>query len=106
MRSENASGRNPGLSLKMRQRLLLALLLMAFLPAIVIGAIAYSNARQTIEGRLFAELNSVADLKSEEIENWIELVRSDARLIADNFLNEEHITVILDDDSDPELRNA
>ncbi len=84
---------------KMRQRLLLALLIMAFLPALSIGVLAYQNARSTIEVRLYDEMNSVADLKQNEIVNWVEIIQSDVNLMADNFLNEEHITVILDENT-------
>src|SRR3990172_1110054 len=51
-------------------------------------------------------MNNVADLKQTEISRWISLVQSDARLLADNFLNEEHITVLLDPTADPELQAA
>lgn len=90
----------------MRARLVLALVLMAVFPALLIGALAYDNARKTIEERLHDQLNSVADLKQAEISDWIELLVSDTRLLARNFLNEEHITVILDEGADPFLQQA
>ena len=90
----------------MTGRLMLSLILMAVLPASVIGFLAYRNARQTIEERVHAELNTVADFKQGEISSWLELLISDAQLVADNFLTEEHITVILDPTANPELQAA
>lgn len=90
----------------MRGRLTLALVAMAALPALLIGALAYQNATATIEDRIGSQLNSVSDLKQAEIQSWIALVQSDANLLADNFLNEEHITFILDPHTDAEQKAA
>ncbi|MBI4315362.1 MAG: cache domain-containing protein, partial [Chloroflexi bacterium] len=87
-------------------RLLLLLLGLTALPALLIGGLAYRNARQTIEDRVVAQLTSVADLKKEQIASWLENRVADSRLLADNFLNEEHFTFILDPDSDPKQSAA
>ncbi len=81
---------------------MLALVAMAALPALLIGVLAYQNATATIEERIASQLMAVSDLKQAEIENWIALVQLDANLLADNFLNEEHLTFILDPGGDEE----
>ncbi len=79
---------------------------MAIFPALLIAGLAYTNARNTIQDEVKSKLNSAADLKSAEISHWINLIISDTHLLAINFLNEEHITVILDPYADPELQSA
>jgi hypothetical protein len=71
------------------------------LPALLIGGLAYQNARRTVEMRVKAQLTSVADLKKDQITAWLDDRAADARLLADNFLNEEHFTEILDPRTDP-----
>ena len=68
-------------------RLLIVLLGLTALPALLIGGLAYRNARQTVEARVIAQLTSIADLKKEQIAAWLDDRTADARLIADNFLN-------------------
>ena len=85
----------------LRGRLLLVLLGLTALPALLIGGLAYQNARQTVETRVKAQLTSVADLKKEQITTWLDDRVADARLLANNFLNEEHFTEILDPRTDP-----
>jgi hypothetical protein len=87
-------------------RLLIVLLGLTALPALLIGGLAYRNARQTVEARVIAQLTSIADLKKEQITTWLDDRAADARLIADNFLNEEHFTEILDPQTDPKRRAA
>jgi diguanylate cyclase (GGDEF)-like protein/PAS domain S-box-containing protein len=95
-----------GFVLKTRERLALVLIVMATVPALLISGLAYTNARNTIQEEVKSKLNSAADLKSAEISRWINLIISDTHLLAVNFLNEEHITVILDLHADPELQSA
>lgn len=90
----------------LRGRYLLVLLGLTALPTLLIGGLAYRNARQTIVSRVEAQLTSVADLKEEQIANWIGERQADVRLIADNFLNEEHFTEILDPTVDPQRRDS
>lgn len=90
----------------LRGRLLLVLLGLTALPALLIGGLAYYNARQTIEQRVAAQLNSIADLKKEQINSWLNDRSDDARLLADNFLIEEHFTEIMDPKTDPQRRTA
>ncbi|MBI5052702.1 MAG: diguanylate cyclase, partial [Chloroflexi bacterium] len=56
--------------------------------------------------RVSAQLNSIVDLKKEQINVWLDDRKADARLLADNFLIEEHFTEILDPRTDPQRRAA
>ena len=85
---------------------MLVLIVFAVVPALVIGGLAWASARQEIETRVRAQLTSVSDLEKQQISAWLANRESDVKLLADNFLNEEHLTVILDPDADPELQDA
>lgn len=76
------------------------------LPALLIGSLAYRSARQTVEERVRLQLTAIADLKKEEIETWLEARVADTHLLADNFLNQEHFTEVLEPSTDPERRDA
>jgi diguanylate cyclase (GGDEF)-like protein/putative nucleotidyltransferase with HDIG domain len=89
-----------------RGRYLLVLIAFAVVPALLIGLLVWQNARNAIETRVKAQLTSVADLEKQQIAGWLTDREADVKLLADNFLNEEHLTVILDPDADPELRSA
>ncbi|MEX2444073.1 MAG: diguanylate cyclase [Alkalispirochaeta sp.] len=82
------------------------MIVFAVVPALVIGGLAWTSARSTIESRVRAQLTSVSDLEKQQISSWLANRESDVTLLADNFLNEEHLTVILDPDADPELQDA
>jgi hypothetical protein len=73
---------------------------------LVLGGRSYHNARQPVDLRVKARLTSVADLKRDQIVGWLADRRADVWLLADNFLNEEHFTVILDPNADPKLKTA
>ncbi len=90
----------------LRGPVLIVLLALTSVPILVLGSLSYYNARQTVELRVKARLASVADLKRDQIVSWLADRRADVRLLADNFLNEEHFTVILDPNGDPKLRTA
>ncbi len=51
----------------LQNRLLLVLLALTALPTLLMGGLAYRNARQTVETRVKAQLTSVADLEKEQI---------------------------------------
>lgn len=104
MQSETLSDTGKRYSLSLEARLMLAFVVMATLPALLIGALAYRNATSTIQESVNEQLVSISDLKQAEIEGWVALIDSDIRLLADNFLNEEHITVLLDPASDEALQ--
>ncbi len=79
-----------------RSRLLVVLLSLTALPTLLIGGLAYYNARKSIDTRVAGQLVSIVDLKGEQIKTWIGALSADARLLAENILNEEHFTEILD----------
>lgn len=89
-----------------RGRTLVALLGMAAFSALLIGGLAYRNARTSLELSVQSHLNSIADLKEEQLERWLHDRRSDAQLLAVNSLNQEHFTIILNPQSDPALRDS
>ena len=89
-----------------RWRVSVALLFMAILPVALIVAFSYNTARETVFQRLHANLNAIADLKRDEVMQWRSLVISDTLLLADNFLNQEPITTILNPNADEALRDA
>lgn len=80
----------------LRNRLLLVLLGLAALPSLLIGILAYRNARLTVESRVEAQLTSIATMKKTQLATWLDDRVADARLLGENFLNEEHFTEILD----------
>lgn len=90
--------------LRTRGRLTLALVAMAVLPVLLIGAFSYSVAQKTLHERVYAQLNGVLDLQREAISRWYERVTADTMLLADNYVNEEHLTVILDPDAEPSVQ--
>ncbi len=79
-------------------RLLAALALIALISIAGLGLVAYSSARTSLEARVTAQLTSIADLKKEQINIWILERRGDARSLAVNKLNQEHLTEILSPD--------
>jgi len=52
-------------------RLLVLFLLLAIVPLVAIGLLAYGSGRQSIAGSVEAHLESVAILKEQEMENWV-----------------------------------
>jgi GAF domain-containing protein/HAMP domain-containing protein len=52
-------------------RLLILFLLLAIVPLVVTGFLAYDSGRQSIVNNVEAHLESVAILKEQEIENWV-----------------------------------
>jgi diguanylate cyclase (GGDEF)-like protein len=89
-----------------RGRLALAFMAMAALPVLLIGALSYDYAQSSLKDRLDSSFNSVLDLKQNEITRWVELIASDTQLLAENYLNEERLTAILNPDVDPLTQEA
>ena len=73
---------NISFHISVRGRLVIVLVSLAVLPVLLVGGLAYRNARMTIEARVISQLTSIADLKKEQITTWIEGRSADARLIA------------------------
>jgi hypothetical protein len=77
---------------------------MAALPILLIAGFSYFVAQNTLHERVYAQLNGVLDLKRAEISRWISGAMQDTMLLANNYVNEEHLTVILDPEEDPGVR--
>ena len=92
-------------TLRTRGRMTLALVAMAVLPVILIGAFSYNLAQETLHERVYAQLHSVLDLQRAAISRWYSAIEADTILLANNYVNEEHLTVILDPDSDPGIQD-
>ncbi len=93
-------------TLRTRGRLTLALIAMAVLPVLLIAGFSYTAAQRTLHDRVYAQLNSILDLKQAEISRWVNRVIADTMLLASNYVNEEHLTVTLDPEVDPAIRNT
>jgi len=87
-------------------RLLLALTFIALVSVIGLGLAAYLDERNALEAQVKDQLTSVADLKKEQIITWLAERQADARLLAVNKLNQDHLTQILSPDTSPEVRKA
>ena len=72
----------------------------------MVGVIALDNARATVREGTSAQLTAVADLKRQQLAEWFNRRVADVELLAVNFLNEEHFTVILAPDMPAERRDA
>ena len=79
-------------------RLLVALALVALISIAGLGLVAYYSARASLEARVTAQLTSIADLKKEQIITWLAERQGDARSLAVNKLNQDHLTEILSPD--------
>jgi diguanylate cyclase (GGDEF)-like protein len=99
-------GQRPNFRTSTRGRLALAFMGMAALPVLLIGAFSYDYAQNSLNERLDNTFNSVLDLKQNEITRWVELIQSDTQLLADNYLNEERITAILNPAMNPLTKEA
>jgi len=85
---KTARKKNAG-SLSLRNRLLIAFILLAALPVIATGAISgFLNARG-LRDTVFEQLNSVAQLKGNEIASWVEFLQTNLTLVwqGKDFLN-------------------
>ena len=79
-------------------RLLAALVLVTIISVGGVGLAAYLNEQAALEAQVIAQLTSVADLKRNEIIVWLAERQADARLLAVNKLNQDHLTQILSPD--------
>lgn len=73
-------------------RLFGALTLVALISVAGLGIAAFGEERNTIRTQLSNQLTSIVELKEEQIVNWLDERQSDARLLAVNKLNQEHLT--------------
>lgn len=89
-----------------RGRLTLALMGMAALPVLLIGTFSYFIAQQSLQERVYAQLNGILDLKQDEVHNWLALVVADTRLLADNYVYQENLTGLIEADEQGEMLNT
>ncbi len=66
-------------------RLLTYFLLLAIIPVAAVGYMAYNSGRQSIENQVVNHLNSVATLKEQEIQNWVERLERNMVWLATNL---------------------
>ncbi|MFQ5575800.1 MAG: GAF domain-containing protein [Anaerolineae bacterium] len=79
-------------------RLFAALTFVALISLGGLGLAAYLEERAALEAQVAAQLTSIAELKEEQITNWLAERQADVRLLAVNKLNQEHFTEILSPD--------
>jgi diguanylate cyclase (GGDEF)-like protein len=84
--------------------MILAFVAMAVLPILLVAVFSYFVAQNTLHERVYAQLNGVLDLKQAEVSRWISSASADSMLLADNYVNEEHLTVILNPATSPLMR--
>lgn len=82
----------------------LAFVAMAVLPILLIAVFSYFVAQNTLHERVYAQLNGVLDLKQAEISRWLARAVQDTMLLANNYVNEEHLTILLDPATNPIMR--
>jgi len=75
-------------------RLLALFLLLSILPLAAIGYIVYDTGRQSIITNVEAHLESVAILKQQEIENWVENLKNTVTYLASNPERHSDIAVL------------
>jgi signal transduction histidine kinase len=68
--------------MKLATKLMIPLLLLAIISAALLGFLAYSNGRRTIEQNTFDRLISTTRLRESEFERWIEANQRSLRLLA------------------------
>lgn len=81
--------------MRLSGRLFLALTFIAVTSVAALGLAAYSAERAAVEEQVTRQLISIADMKEQQVETWLEERRADARLLAVNRLNQDHLTQIL-----------
>lgn len=78
-------------------KILSVLLLVSFFAVAALGLAAYQSEKQAIEDQVVSQLSSTAMLKKQQLTLWLEERKSDVRLLAVNWLNQEHFSEILSD---------
>ncbi len=88
----------------LRGRLLLALSVVALMSIVGLGLASYYDERAALQAEVNNQLTSIADLKKEQIITWLDERQADARLLAVNKLNQEHLTEILSSNAQVERK--
>ncbi len=76
-------------------RLLVYFLLLAVIPLALVGLLAYYQGQRTLQADILSHLTTTAILKEEEINRWVESMRQDVRMLAQNPAVREQATVLL-----------
>ncbi len=79
-------------------RLLVYFLLLAVLPLATVGVLAYYQGQRTLQADILNHLNTTAILKEGEINRWVESMKQDTRLLAQNPLFRQNAERLLTQD--------
>lgn len=90
-------GRRLFQSMSLRSRLLVAFILLAILPVLLTGSIATAVSAQGLRNDVFDELESVAILKQNAIEDWVKVVQANLSLIYEDRFARQTIYALLQD---------
>lgn len=83
-------------NMSLRNRLLLAFILLATLPVLITGSIATAVSRQGLRDGVFNELESVAVLKQNAIKDWLNVVQNNLGLVYQDRLMRQSIYGLLE----------
>lgn len=83
-------------SLSLRNRLLLAFILLATLPVLITGSIATIVSRQGLQDGVYNELESVAVLKQNAIKDWLNVVQNNLGLVYQDRLIRQSVYSLLE----------
>jgi PAS domain S-box-containing protein len=90
--------------MKLRHKLIIAFILLAIVPVLIIGYLAYSTGRNIIEDEVVNHLVSTNILKSSELVRWVDNNKNSIEELAQRSLIRESISIVLSQEiSDPEL---
>ncbi|HCR72190.1 MAG TPA: hypothetical protein DIW23_12150 [Anaerolineae bacterium] len=91
------SGNKPFQAISLRNRLLLAFILLAILPVLITGSVATTVSAQGLQDDVFDELESVAILKQNAIQDWLAVVQDNLGLIYEDRVARQSIYALLED---------
>ena len=74
-----------GLTGSIRWKLIVLFLLVSIIPIITVSYMAFEYGSASTEERVMAQLTSIADLKENEIENWVEEQKVDIQIYSDDM---------------------
>lgn len=86
-----------------RLRLMVSFLLIALLPAAIVGGISILSHRNTAEERVLLQLDSVASLKEAEIRTWLERLDMQLASVLDVDPGQVHTNTVLDKPDLPKI---
>ncbi len=86
-------------SLSLRNRLLLAFILLAILPVLITGSIATMISRQGLEDSVYNELESVTVLKQNAIKDWLNVVQNNLSLAFQDRLIRQSVSALLEQET-------